>query len=76
MSQNGTLKSSSVTPFLMFKENCAEAAEFYTGIFKNSKVISSDMMSAEFVLDGQRFLAFNGGPHFSFRTGPKTPPWF
>jgi len=69
MSQNGTLKSSGITPFLMFKENCAEAAEFYTAIFKNSKVITSDMMSAEFTLDGQRFLAFNGGPHFSFSEG-------
>ena len=55
-----------------------EAMNFYTSIFKNSKTgrISrygragpgpkGSVMSAEFVLDGQEFIALNGGPHFSF----------
>lgn len=59
-----------VTPFLMFREKCAEAAAFYVSIFKkNSKVLYSNPMSASFVLDGQKFNAFNGGPHFTFSEG-------
>ena len=62
-------KESRITPFLMFQENCAQAAQFYCSIFENSEILSSDPMSATFVLDGQKILAFNGGPSFSFSEG-------
>jgi len=60
---------SSITPFLMFNEKCAEAAAFYVSIFKNSKILYANPMSASFVLDGQKFNAYNGGSHFSFSEG-------
>ncbi|MBL8992530.1 MAG: VOC family protein, partial [Spirochaetia bacterium] len=49
-----TNPGSSITPFLMFREKCAEAAAFYVSIFKNSKVLHANPMSASFVLDGQK----------------------
>jgi len=58
-----------ITPFLMFREKCGEAAQFYVSIFKNSQVLYADPMSASFVLDGQKFNAYNGGPHFTFSDG-------
>jgi predicted 3-demethylubiquinone-9 3-methyltransferase (glyoxalase superfamily) len=50
------------TPFLWFDGKAEEATRFYVSIFKNSKVLSS----TTFQLDGQEFIAFNGGPHFTF----------
>ncbi|TGL24132.1 VOC family protein [Leptospira yanagawae] len=61
--------SSPITPFLMFNANLEEVTKFYTGIFKQSKVISVNPMQAEFVLNGQRFSAYNGGPEFKFSWG-------
>ena len=58
-----------ITPFLMFKEGAVDAANLYVSIFKNSRILSSTLMSASFVLDGQPFHAYNGGPHFSFSEG-------
>ncbi|HKC49472.1 MAG TPA: VOC family protein [Myxococcota bacterium] len=55
-----------VTPFLWFDGKAAEAANFYVSIFKNSKLVSSTPMDATFVLDGQDFLALNGGPQYKF----------
>src|SRR6185369_8368915 len=67
-----------VTPFLWFDNQAEEAAKFYCSVFKNSKIESTSrygegmpqpagtVMSVTFVLDGQRFLALNGGPHFKF----------
>jgi predicted 3-demethylubiquinone-9 3-methyltransferase (glyoxalase superfamily) len=67
-----------ITPFLWFNENAEEAMNFYTSIFKNSKVLnvsrygdagpgpSGTVMSAIFQLDGQEFMALNGGPEFNF----------
>lgn len=67
-----------ITPFLWFDAQAKEAADFYTSIFKNPKVLdvgrrsgktrgSDDpVMSVTFELEGQRFMALNGGPHFSF----------
>lgn len=55
-----------ITPFLWFDHQAVDAARFYTGIFKNSKVIRISPISVSFQLDGQRFFAFNGGPHFKF----------
>ena len=55
-----------VTPFLWYDGKAQEAAEFYTSIFKNSKIVSSNTMSTTFQIDGCEFIAFNGGPHFKF----------
>jgi len=67
-----------ITPFLWFNDQAEQAMEFYTSIFRNSKKgqvrrygdagpgPKGSAMSAEFELDGQPFIALNGGPHFSF----------
>ena len=67
-----------ITPFLWFDDNAEEAAAFYVSIFRNSKLGSiarypegapgkaGSVMTVEFTLDGQDFLALNGGPHFKF----------
>ena len=64
-----------ITPFLWFDTESQEAAEFYTSVFPNSKITKvttrpdrSDepVLTVEFELDGQRFIALNGGPQFSF----------
>ncbi|MFO0699574.1 MAG: VOC family protein [Nitrospira sp.] len=57
---------SKITPFLWFDGQAEEAARFYTSIFKNSKIESLSPMSATFHLDGQKFMALNGGPQFKF----------
>ncbi len=62
-------KPHSITPFLMFHSNPEEAARFYTSIFKNSKILRSNSMQADFILNGQRFFSYNGGPEFSFNWG-------
>ncbi|GBF37883.1 VOC family protein [Leptospira johnsonii] len=59
------------TPFLMFDKGLEEALQFYSGIFKNMKIekltkLGGGMVSASFVIEGQKFLAFTGGPHFQF----------
>ena len=63
-----------ITPFLWFDNNLEEAINFYTSIFKNSKVKNmtrygaagpgpkGTVMSAIFELEGQPFMALNGGP--------------
>jgi predicted 3-demethylubiquinone-9 3-methyltransferase (glyoxalase superfamily) len=67
-----------ITPFLWFDNNVEEAIDMYTSIFKNSKIIHVDrygeagpgpagsVMSATFQLEGQEFMALNGGPQFKF----------
>ncbi|MEK7785660.1 MAG: VOC family protein [Chloroflexota bacterium] len=55
-----------ITPFLWFDGRAEEAARFYTSIFKNSRIDSLSPMSATFHLDGQKFIALNGGPQFKF----------
>jgi predicted 3-demethylubiquinone-9 3-methyltransferase (glyoxalase superfamily) len=67
-----------ITPFLWFDDKAEEAANFYVSIFKNSKVLSvtrygeagpgpkGKVMTVEFQLEGQEFVALNGGPHFKF----------
>lgn len=67
-----------ITTFLWFDNNAEEAVTLYTSIFKNSKIISmtrygkgmpgpeGTVMSAIFELEGQRFHALNGGPHYKF----------
>lgn len=54
-----------ITPFLWFDGNLEEAVQFYSGVFK-TRVISKNPMSAEFEIEGQRFMGLNGGPNFKF----------
>ncbi|MBS0618265.1 MAG: VOC family protein [Spirochaetes bacterium] len=60
-------KAHSITPFLMFNANPEEAAQFYVKVFKNSKILSSSPMQADFILNGQRFFSYNGGDHPNFK---------
>lgn len=53
-----------ITPFLWFDNNAAEAAAFYTSVFKNSRILSSNPMVTAFELEGQQLLAMNGGPKY------------
>jgi predicted 3-demethylubiquinone-9 3-methyltransferase (glyoxalase superfamily) len=67
-----------ITPFLWFNDKAEEAMRFYVSIFKNSKVGSisrygdagpgpkGTVMVATFELEGQAFIALNGGPQFTF----------
>jgi len=67
-----------ITPFLWFDNQAEEAANFYTSIFKNSKVGNvarygeagpgpeGSVMTVSFQLEGQEFTALNGGPAFKF----------
>jgi predicted 3-demethylubiquinone-9 3-methyltransferase (glyoxalase superfamily) len=54
-----------VTPFLWFKDQAEEAARFYVSLFKDARVTDVTPMSATFEIDGQQFIAFNGGPHYT-----------
>jgi predicted 3-demethylubiquinone-9 3-methyltransferase (glyoxalase superfamily) len=61
-----------ITPFLWFDGKAEEAMNFYLSVFKNGKVTNvmpgpnGTVMSATFELDGQKFMALNGGPMFNF----------
>jgi predicted 3-demethylubiquinone-9 3-methyltransferase (glyoxalase superfamily) len=67
-----------ITPFLWFDTQAEEAANFYTAIFKKSKILQitrygesapgpkGSVMAVAFILDGQEFRALNGGPLFKF----------
>jgi predicted 3-demethylubiquinone-9 3-methyltransferase (glyoxalase superfamily) len=67
-----------ITPFLWFNHNAEEAVQFYTSIFKHSEIISimrngeagagakSSALYLTFQLEGQEFMALNGGPEFPF----------
>ena len=67
-----------ITPFLWFDDKAEEAVNFYTSVFRNSRVVGvtrygeagpgpkGSVMSATFQLEGQEFMALNGGPHFQF----------
>ncbi|MBZ0202472.1 MAG: VOC family protein [Ignavibacteria bacterium] len=61
-----------ITPFLWFDDNLEEAMNYYTSIFKNSKVTNVNKMPdgkymvASFEIEGQKFQAINGGPMFKF----------
>jgi predicted 3-demethylubiquinone-9 3-methyltransferase (glyoxalase superfamily) len=60
-----------ITTFLWFNNQAEEAVNFYCSIFKNSKVTSTmkangQVLSVNFTLEGQEFIALNGGPHFKF----------
>lgn len=60
-----------IAPCLWFDGNAEEAMNFYTSIFKESKIVSvirngESVMSVTFQLNGQEFMALNGGPQFTF----------
>lgn len=67
-----------ITPFLWFDDQAEEAANFYVSIFDNSKIVGvtrygevgpgpkGSVMTVAFQLDGQEFIALNGGPQFRF----------
>ena len=70
--------SARITPFLWFENQAEEAANFYVSIFRNSKIETvhrygdtgpgpkGTVMTVAFELDGQPFVALNGGPRFKF----------
>ena len=67
-----------ITPFLWFDSQAEEAANFYTSLFKNSRITGVSrcgeagpgpkgaVLTVTFELDGQKFMALNGGPLFTF----------
>ena len=71
-----------ITPFLWYSDQAEEAANFYVSLFKNSRITkishypeegtettgrpAGSVMTVEFELEGQKFTALNGGPHFKF----------
>lgn len=67
-----------ITPFLWFNGNAEEAMNFYTSVFQNSRITgvrrygdsgpgpAGSVMTGTFHLDGQDFMALNGGPMFQF----------
>lgn len=71
-----------ITPFLWFDGRAEEAVNFYVSVFRNSRIVSMSrygeagqdlhgqkpgtVMNVEFEIEGQSFIALNGGPHFRF----------
>ncbi len=67
-----------ISPFLWFDTQAEQAANLYVSTFKNSRIVKiarygdagpgpkGSVMTVEFELNGQRFIALNGGPHFKF----------
>lgn len=55
-----------ITPFLWFDNVADEAMKYYTSIFKDSEIISSNPMGGMFRLNGLNFHALNGGPMYKF----------
>ncbi len=70
-----------IVTFLTFNDQAEAAVKLYTSLFKNSRVLQTtrygdsgpgpkgSVMSISFELEGQRFVALNGGPHFHFSEG-------
>lgn len=70
-----------ITTFLTFNDQAEEAVKLYTSLFRNSEIVSmtrygeagpgpkGSVMGATFQLEGQDFIALNGGPHFTFAQG-------
>ena len=70
-----------ITTFLTYDDQAEAAVALYTSVFPNSRIVSESrygeggpgpagsLMSASFELDGQPFMALNGGPSFSFAQG-------
>ena len=70
-----------ITTFLAYDDQAEQAAKFYVSVFENSRVINvtrygeagpgtkASVMTVAFELDGQYFVALNGGSHFKFTDG-------
>ncbi|HKW77983.1 MAG TPA: VOC family protein [Candidatus Limnocylindria bacterium] len=71
-----------ITTFLTYKKGAEDAAKLYTSLFKNSRITDTsrypggapgqaagDVMTVAFTVDGQEFIALNGGESFSFADG-------
>ena len=70
-----------ITTFLTFGDRAEEAVELYTSVFQSSRILSKNyygevgpgekgsLMTASFELEGQEYVALNGGDSFSFSTG-------
>lgn len=70
-----------ITTFLTFNDQAEAAAKLYVSLFKNSAILNTThyaagthmptgtVMTVEFQLAGQKYVALNGGPHFTFTTG-------
>jgi len=67
-----SVNTQTITPFLWFDSQVEEAIDFYLTIFTNAKKLSvmpgpnGTVMGANFELNGQRFMALNGGPQYKF----------
>ena len=82
MNEVAHLAMQKITPCLWFDDNAEQAVKFYTSLFRNSKILQmthygeagsnaagrpkGSVMTITFRLDGQEFMALNGGPHFKF----------
>ena len=64
-----------ITPFLWYNDQAEEAANLYVSIFKGGKIVDvrrtgdgedASVTAVTFVIGGQEYIAFNGGPHFTF----------
>ncbi len=76
--ERGPAPAQKITPFLWFDNQAEEAVDLYISLFDNSLVSSitrygdtgpgpkGSVMTVDFVLAGQEFVALNGGPHFKF----------
>jgi predicted 3-demethylubiquinone-9 3-methyltransferase (glyoxalase superfamily) len=70
-----------ITTFLTFKDGAEDAVKLYTSVFKNSRIVETSrygeggpgkpgaVMTVAFVLEGQQYVALNGGDSFSFADG-------
>jgi predicted 3-demethylubiquinone-9 3-methyltransferase (glyoxalase superfamily) len=77
MTTGSTSPNCKITPCLWFDDQGEEAARYYTGIFENSRIVhvahygsagprpAGMVMMVDFELDGQPFIALNGGPEFT-----------
>jgi predicted 3-demethylubiquinone-9 3-methyltransferase (glyoxalase superfamily) len=72
------MQNQKITPFLWYDDNAEEAVNLYVSIFKNSRInhisrygaagpgAAGTVMTIDFELEGRRFIALNGGPHYQF----------
>ncbi|MGA7984436.1 MAG: VOC family protein, partial [Burkholderiales bacterium] len=66
------VKASRIKPFLWFDDQAEEAAKFYTSVFPDSEIVQvtryphDKVLTVAFRLQGQDFVALNGGPKFPF----------
>ena len=82
MKRSANKRVQRITPFLWFDHQAEQAARFYTSVFKNSRIAkvtyygkagekaagrpAGSVMTVAFQLEGQDFVALNGGPSFKF----------